>query len=71
MRRSASADASEDVVVQNKGMISGTNFAYQGQESVVARDLITNTGKMIGAVQLGAGDDRYDGSKGRLDGDVQ
>ena len=61
----------ETVSVTNTGTISGSSFSYgQYTSNPVARDLITNRGTMIGDVDLGAGNDLYDGSGGRLTGKV-
>ncbi|MBD9373529.1 calcium-binding protein [Rhizobium sp. ARZ01] len=54
----------------NSGIISGAWNSYDGRDDVAAKDLVTNTGRMIGNVSLGGGDDIYNGTNGRLSGDV-
>jgi Ca2+-binding RTX toxin-like protein len=60
----------ETLTVLNSGTISGGEKAYDSLSSVIAKDEITNTGKMIGDAYLGGGDDLYDGRLGTIDGDV-
>ncbi len=52
----------DPVVLNNSGTILGGNNAYLS--SAVVADFVTNTGTMIGAIQLGAWDDTYDGRGG-------
>jgi Ca2+-binding RTX toxin-like protein len=68
------SDTTETLVINNSGTIFGgtdgqDSYAFISDDDVVARDRITNTGKMIGLVQLGGGDDFLDSSKGILQGD--
>ncbi|MBD9375671.1 calcium-binding protein [Rhizobium sp. ARZ01] len=53
----------------NSGTISGKAASYDGLPTI-AKDLITNTGHMIGNIYLGGGMDVYDGTNGRLSGEV-
>ncbi len=63
--------STETVVLQNSGLITGDNAAYASTGgNPNARDLITNTGQIIGDIALSAGNDVYNGAKGRLNGDV-
>lgn len=55
--------------LSNTGMIRGTLAAFVSRDAT-AIDLIRNTGEMIGDIQLGGGDDRYDGRGGFVDGIV-
>jgi Ca2+-binding RTX toxin-like protein len=51
----------------NSGFIEGLTASYFGSflgETVVARDIIINSGIMRGMIDMGAGNDLYDGSKG-------
>ena len=57
----------ETLVLENSGTISGAN-AYISFS--ISTDRITNTGKMIGDVSLGGGDDLYDGRLGTINGNV-
>jgi Ca2+-binding RTX toxin-like protein len=50
--------------LNNSGLISGTISLATGS----ARDLIINTGNMVGHVDTGAGDDVYAGAAGHLSG---
>jgi Ca2+-binding RTX toxin-like protein len=63
-----SAGSAETFTVDNSGTITGglSSFLAEG----TSRDEITNSGKMIGDVALGGGDDLYDGRLGTIDGDV-
>jgi len=62
----------ETIVLKNSGMIESAGAAYgsTGGDGHTGRDLITNTGRMIGDVTMADGDDKYDGRKGRIEGDV-
>ncbi|MDR6759240.1 Ca2+-binding RTX toxin-like protein [Mycoplana sp. BE70] len=53
----------------NSGTISGKVASYDGLPTI-AKDLVTNTGHMIGNIYLGGGMDVYDGTNGRLSGEV-
>ncbi|MBM3544347.1 MAG: hypothetical protein FJX44_07580 [Alphaproteobacteria bacterium] len=57
----------ETLVTTNSGLISGGSMAYEGSTGL---DLITNTGRMVGDIQLNGGNDVYDGASGRLTGAV-
>ncbi|MGH6735867.1 MAG: calcium-binding protein [Methyloceanibacter sp.] len=59
----------ETILLQNSGEISGDGAAYS-RTGAVARDVVTNTGQMIGDILLGPGNDAYNGAQGRLSGDV-
>lgn len=64
-----SADSTEKVVFNNSGLLKGGLFAYQGNPfgaATLAIDEITNTGTIIGTINLGAGDDLYDGRLGTV-----
>ncbi len=58
----------ETLVVNNSGLIRGST-AFTGF-SVEATDIINNSGRIIGTVDLSSGDDRYDGRAGTIDGAV-
>ena len=66
--RGASNDTAA-VKLTNYGTIMGGNLAYDGKYCV-ASDIIYNAGVMQGDVNLGSGDDRYDGRRGTIDGTV-
>jgi Ca2+-binding RTX toxin-like protein len=57
----------EKLVTVNSGLISGDDASYSSTGGI---DHITNTGRMAGAIELGTGNDRYDGASGRLTGTV-
>ena len=58
----------EAFVLENEGLIRSRNaFAFAGGEG---NDSITNTGKIVGNVSLGSGDDVFDGSLGIYKGNV-
>jgi Ca2+-binding RTX toxin-like protein len=64
---------SEDtLIVNNSGTIRGgeTSSSSSFVSQSDSKDLITNSGIMIGSVYLGVGDDLYDGRLGTVDGDV-
>lgn len=64
-------NTTETVVLKNRGLIESGNVAYGFYgEGHTGKDLITNTGDMIGDIKVLGGDDRYDGRKGSVDGDV-
>lgn len=66
--------ADSKLVVNNSGTLKGGVFAIGVTEGgyatgeIDAVDLITNTGKIIGGVQLSGGNDTYLGASGRLTG---
>lgn len=62
----------ETIVVENTGTIRGTTASYglYSSEGGAARDLLTNSGKMIGKVELFGGNDLYDGRAGMIKGGV-
>jgi Ca2+-binding RTX toxin-like protein len=59
---------SETLVLTNSGLISGGMQSFFGSNT--ASDLITNTGRMVGNIELGGGNDVYNGASGRLSGEV-
>ncbi|MDQ0321558.1 Ca2+-binding RTX toxin-like protein [Pararhizobium capsulatum DSM 1112] len=62
---------SETIRVINTGTIKGGNFSFQqGTAATVAKDQITNNGKMIGAIDFGGGDDLYDGKLDTISGSI-
>jgi Ca2+-binding RTX toxin-like protein len=62
--------ATETLFFQNSGLLSGSSHAYTAtlQGDTTARDLITNTGRIVGAIDLGSGNDSYSGGSGHLAG---
>lgn len=54
----------------NSGVIEGDTAYSPLIAGHDAKDLITNKGKMIGDILLEPGNDKYDGGRGRIDGDV-
>jgi Ca2+-binding RTX toxin-like protein len=63
----------ETIVLKNYGLIKGETVAYgmyNNDETDPAKDLITNKGTMIGSISLYAGDDLYDGRKGKETGTI-
>jgi Ca2+-binding RTX toxin-like protein len=67
------ADTTETFVIKNAGTIYGgsdglDSFAFYSGDGVIASDHITNTGKMIGIIETGGGDDFVDTNKGVLEG---
>ena len=66
-----STGTTDTIELINSGLIEGTTVSYgvfrSGHD---AKDLITNTGTMIGDINFDAGDDRYDGRNGSLDGEI-
>jgi Ca2+-binding RTX toxin-like protein len=60
--------SSDTLVLQNDGLISGGVAAYDQNGNQLGRDLITNTGQIIGNIFLRAGNDSYNGAQGRLTG---
>ena len=56
----------EDMVIKNSGTIRGETSAFglYSKEDGAGRDLITNTGKIYGEIELNTGDDLYDGRRG-------
>lgn len=55
----------ESFIVQNSGTLKAGSYAFYSGDGI---DQITNTGKMIGAVSLGAGADIFDTRLGTLSG---
>ncbi|MDR6756796.1 Ca2+-binding RTX toxin-like protein [Mycoplana sp. BE70] len=55
------------ISVDNSGTISGKASSYSGGNAI-AKDLITNAGRMNGDIFLYRGDDVYNGTNGRLSG---
>ena len=62
--------STETISTVNTGTIRGVTASYDGKLSALGKDLITNNGKMFGDIILGAGDDTYKGTNGRLTGKV-
>ncbi|MDB5522870.1 MAG: hypothetical protein JWM58_633 [Rhizobium sp.] len=64
--------ASETIVLRNTGTIDGEVASYGVFFDIFcqSKDLITNSGLMIGDVLLNDNDDLYDGRKGSIRGDV-
>jgi Ca2+-binding RTX toxin-like protein len=63
--------STETLSIANSGLIHGGAFSFgQYTGDTVAGDFITNTGTMIGDIDLGSGDDHYDGAAGHLLGVV-
>lgn len=70
--RSAAMDASglvllDTVSLINRGLIQGATYSYLGGD---ATDRLTNRGDIIGVVELGNGDDLFDGRGGTVSGYV-
>jgi Ca2+-binding RTX toxin-like protein len=63
-------DATDTLVVNNSGTISGALASYWSGDAAAAKDMITNSGKMIGDVVLGGNDDLYDGRLGTVQGSI-
>lgn len=62
--------ATETLQVLNSGTIKGGAYSFFSFAASVAKDEITNSGKMIGDIDLGGGDDLYDGRLGTIQGNV-
>jgi Ca2+-binding RTX toxin-like protein len=61
----------QTIELKNSGLIESAASAYGFTNAgSIGKDLITNTGTMIGAVRLDGGADSYNGQKGTLQGDV-
>lgn len=65
------SDASQTITLINNGTIFG-NYVGSTLTDIVAIDIVTNTGLVIGDIKLGAGNDTYDAKagSGRVDGIV-
>ena len=63
------SNTTETVVVLNSGLISSADDAFFSSSNS-GIDLITNTGRMVGDVELSGGNDVYNGAAGRLTGKV-
>jgi Ca2+-binding RTX toxin-like protein len=61
---------SERLVVVNTGKIVGEDYAFYSPIGG-ARDVILNRGSIFGQIELGAGNDLYDGRGGRSKDDIQ
>ncbi|HTV69832.1 MAG TPA: hypothetical protein VMF90_14965 [Rhizobiaceae bacterium] len=57
----------DTMVLNNSGLISGALLSYSGDDGI---DKITNTGRMIGNLELGGGNDTYSGASGLLMGNI-
>jgi Ca2+-binding RTX toxin-like protein len=58
-------------LIENSGLIQARkagSFAFFGDQSNAVSDTIVNTGRIIGVVQLGGGNDSYSGAAGHLAG---
>jgi Ca2+-binding RTX toxin-like protein len=71
------SSSSGTVVLQNSGVIlsghgfsSGSGIAYNSGDGLTDTSLITNTGRMVGKIEMGYGNDLYDGRKGHVTGAV-
>ncbi|MBX9455511.1 MAG: hypothetical protein KL863_05485 [Rhizobium sp.] len=53
--------------IVSRGIIRGGSTAIESENSELT---IRNTGKIVGDIHLGDGEDVYDGRKGKIDGDV-
>jgi Ca2+-binding RTX toxin-like protein len=62
-------DALENLTITNYGTISGGNSSYSCSGSTNIEEIV-NKGLMIGNINLGGGNDLYDGRLGTLDGYV-
>jgi Ca2+-binding RTX toxin-like protein len=60
--------STEAIVFTNTGTLSAPTAYGPNAGDPVARDLITNTGRIVGAVNLGSGNDSYIGASGHLTG---
>ncbi|MBO9628200.1 MAG: calcium-binding protein, partial [Shinella sp.] len=60
----------ETLVINNSGLIQGGNLAFTGYGED-ATDIINNSGRIVGKIDLSSGDDRYDGRTGIVEGVVQ
>ena len=72
---SSNQESNEKLVIVNNGRIEGKLAALIFEAELDANlqntvQDVTNTGSIIGHVILGAGDDRYDGRLGTIDGNV-
>lgn len=64
-------DSTETLEVINSGTIKGGQYAiYSNVFNAPAIEKITNTGKIIGNINLNSGNDVYDGTSGRLTGTI-
>jgi Ca2+-binding RTX toxin-like protein len=61
--------STEDLVLNNSGTIKGAVASFYAHDSNATEE-ITNTGTMIGKIELGDGDDLYDGASGHVRGEV-
>jgi Ca2+-binding RTX toxin-like protein len=63
--------STETIAFTNTGKLVATNLAYDnfGGDSI-GRDLITNSGTIVGDMDLGSGDDSYFGAAGHLFGKI-
>jgi Ca2+-binding RTX toxin-like protein len=53
-------------IISGKSFLSGNGVAYSSGDGLTDTSLITNTGRMVGKVQMGFGNDLYDGRKGHV-----
>jgi Ca2+-binding RTX toxin-like protein len=59
----------QTLVLNNSGLLQGDGVAYMA-DAANAADHVTNTGRILGDLNLGGGSDVYDGSAGRLTGKI-
>ena len=64
-----SATAAETLTIINSGLITGVSYSIDGLNSN-GKELITNTGTIIGAMKLDGGDDVYNGINGHQSGQI-
>jgi Ca2+-binding RTX toxin-like protein len=68
---SIASSNTQTVVLNNSGLVDGGDTAYGPNSTTpLCVDLISNTGQMIGDIQLGGLNDLYDGRTGQLIGIV-
>lgn len=61
--------ATETLQINNTGLISGVLGAYNGR-SGVGKEIISNTGTIVGQINLDGGDDVYNGINGHQTGQI-
>ncbi|WP_156629549.1 calcium-binding protein [Methylobacterium sp. Leaf85] len=61
---SLSGGDTEGLVLRNTGYIEGGLFSFFGGDNNIASDRIVNSGRMVGDVSMGGGDDVYDARQG-------
>ena len=58
--------ATETMLFINNGAVSARYGSYYSPDSLNAKDIVVNNGKMSGDVELGGGADRYEGALGEM-----